>query len=131
MTASLITTSSSSTRSFELPADISEDDDNLLTTVLSALCAGELCSSYKIQQIPTGFLIRGNLMNEETFEIDAEDLHFITQANAIRIERVALCRCGGKTELVIKVLNSSQRIMVTSSCTFTVTKKRKYAEATL
>lgn len=114
-------------RTFELPDDISEEDENLLTTVLSALYAGELCSSYKILQIPTGFLIRGNLTNEETFEIDVDDLQFISQANLIRVERVALCRCGGKIELVVKVLNCNQRVMVTSSCTFTATKKRKYS----
>lgn len=114
-------------RCFEMPNDISEEDENLLTTVLSALYAGELCSSYKIVEIPTGFLIRGNLVNEETFEIDLEDLQFIAQANFIRIERVALCRSGGKTELVVKVLNCKQRVMVTSSCTFTATKKRRYS----
>jgi hypothetical protein len=116
-----------STAVFELPPDISEDDENLLTTALSALYAGEMCSSYKVLQTATGFLIRGSLANEDTFEIAHEDLQFITLANPIRIERVALCRSGGKTELVIKVLNSSQRVMVTTACSFTATKKRKYS----
>jgi hypothetical protein len=119
----------SSTAVFELPPDISEDDENLLTTILSALYAGELCSSYKVLQLSNGFLIRGNLLNEDTFEIDHEDLQFITLANPIRIEKVALCRSGGKIELVIKVLNSSQRVMVTTVCSFTATKKRKYSSA--
>lgn len=122
------TTTTSVAAVFELPPDISEDDENLLTTVLSALYAGEMCSSYKVLQTATGFLIRGSLANEDTFEIAHEDLQFITLANPIRIERVALCRSGGKTELVIKVLNSSQRVMVTTACSFTATKKRKYSD---
>jgi hypothetical protein len=113
---------------FELPDDISEDDENLLTNILSAVYAGGICSSYKVHVITPGFLIRGTLTNEEVFEIDLEDLKFIACANHIRIERIAICRCGGKTELVIKVLNSKQRVMVTTECTFMAVKKRKYSQ---
>ncbi len=113
---------------FELPDDISEDDENLLNTILSAISASEICSSYKIHVIPTGFMIRGSLGVD--FEIDLEDLQFITTVNPIRIERVALCNSGVKTELVIKVLNMNQRIMITTSCTFIANKKRKYAHIT-
>lgn len=114
---------------FELPDDVSEDDELLLTNVLSAMYAGEICSSYKIHVIPTGFLIRGSLLNQDNFEVELDDLHFITCVNPIRIERVALCKCGGgNTELVIKLLNSKQRVMITTSCTFTATKKRKYSQ---
>lgn len=112
---------------FELPDDISDDDENLLTNILSAIYAGGVCSSYKIHLIPTGFLIRGSLTNEEAFEIDMDDLKFIACANHIRIERIAICRSGGKTELVVKILNSQQRVMVTSECTFMAIKKRKYS----
>ena len=113
---------------FELPDDISEEDELVLTNILSAMYAGEMCSSYKIHTIPTGFLIRGSLQNEEGFEIDMDDLHFISCVNLIRIERVALCSCNGKIELVIKVLNNKQRVMITTSCSFTATKKRKYTQ---
>ena len=112
---------------FELPDDISEDDENLLTSILSAMYAGEICSSYKINVTATGFIIRGSLSSiEDNFEIDSEDLQFITCVNPIRIERVAICNSSGKIELLIKVLNMKQRVMITSSCTFIANKKRKY-----
>ena len=113
---------------FDLPEDISEEDELLLTGVLSAMYASEVCSSYKIHTIPVGFLIRGTLLNEETFEIDLDDLQFITCVNPVRIERIAVCNSGGKIELVIKVLNSKQRVVIATSCTFTASKKRKYAQ---
>ncbi len=119
---------SKSQDTFELPENLSEDDEFLLTNILSAIYAGDLCSSYKVHLIPTGFLIRGTLVNEEDFEIDLDDLQFITCVNPIRIERIAVCKSGGKTELVVKVLNTKQRVMVTTSCTLMATKKRKYTQ---
>jgi hypothetical protein len=113
-------------KAFELPEDISEEDELLLTGVLSAMYAGEVCASYKIQTIPVGFVIRGALQNEETFEIDSDDLQFIACVNPVRVERIALCNSGGKIELVVKVLNSKQRVAITTTCTFTASKKRKF-----
>ena len=112
---------------FELPDDISEDDEFLLTNVLTAMYAGDFCSSYKIHIIPNGYLIRGTISNDDSFEIELDDLQFITSVNPIRIERVAICKCGGgNTELVVKLLNCKQRVMIATSTTFTATKKRKY-----
>ena len=112
---------------FELPEDISEDDEVLLTNVLTAMYAGDICSSYKIHTIPNGYLIRGSILCEDNFEIELDDLQLITSVNPIRIERVAICKCGGgNTELVVKLLNCKQRVMIATSTTFTATKKRKY-----
>ncbi len=111
--------------SFDLPCDISEDDTDLLTSILSALHASELSSFYKVNILPpTGYIIRGTL--EDDFEIDSDDLTFLLSVNPTRIERVAVCNSNGKNELLIKVLNMKQRIMVTTSCTFIANKKRKY-----
>ena len=111
---------------FDLPDDISEDDANLLNTILSAIHATEICSSYKIKVIQNGYMIRGSLASEDDFEIELDDLNFISCANHIRIERIALCKCSGKTEMVIKMLNMKQRVMVSTSCSFIANKKRKY-----
>ena len=125
----VVTSTTNSKDIFELPNDISEDDEFLLTEILTAIYASELCSSYKVIELPpTGYLIKGTLLNEDNFEIDFEDLKFITCVNPIRIERIALCRSGGKHELVFKVLNTKQRVMVTTSSTFMATKKRKYTQ---
>jgi hypothetical protein len=112
---------------FELPDDISDDDEVLLTNVLTAMYAGDFCSSYKIHTTPNGYLIRGSISNDDSFEIELDDLQFITHVNPIRIERVAICkRGGGNAELVVKILNCKQRVMIATSTTFTATKKRKY-----
>ncbi len=114
---------------FDLPDDISEDDENLLSGILTAMYAGEVCSSYKILVTPTGFIIRGSLTTDDNFEIDLDDLQFIVCVNPIRIERIAICNSGGKTELVIKILNMKQRIMVsTTVCNFIANKRRKYTQ---
>jgi hypothetical protein len=113
-----------STDSFDLPCDISEDDSNLLTSILSAVHATEISSFYKVIVNPTGYLIRGTLADD--FEIDSEDLAFFISVNPTRVERVAVCNSNGKNELVIKVLNMKQRVMVTTSCSFIANKKRKY-----
>ncbi len=123
------TVTSSGKDIFELPDDISEDDEFMLTEILTAIYAGELCSSYKVIVLPpVGYLIKGTLLNEDNFEIDLDDLKFITCVNPLRIERIALCRSGGKHELVVKVLNTKQRVMVTTSSSFIATKKRKYTQ---
>jgi hypothetical protein len=114
---------------FDLPDEISDDDENLLSGILTAMYAGELCSSYKILVTPTGFIIRGSLTSEDNYEIDLDDLQFIVCVNPVRIERIAICNSGGKTELVIKILNMKQRIMVsTTVCNFIANKKRKYTQ---
>ena len=119
-----MTSKKNSTDSFDLPCDISEDDSNLLTSVLSAVHATEISSFYKVIVTPTGYLIRGTLADD--FEIDSEDLAFFISVNPTRVERVAVCNSNGKNELVIKVLNMKQRVMVTTSCSFIANKKRKY-----
>lgn len=120
------------TPEFELPDDISEDDEALLQGILCALYSIDICKGYKVDTatIPphTFFLIRGQL-SDETFEIEMDDLHLIKSANPLRIERIVVTRVEGRNELVIKVLNSKQRIMLTdSSMLYVTTRKRKHAK---
>jgi hypothetical protein len=111
---------------FELPEDVSEDDEVLLTSVLTALCALDVCTAYRVKHMkPHSFLIMGTLP-DESFEVDLEDLQFLHKASPLRIERVVVARVGGANELVVKVLNSKQRIMLTDTSMFYVsTRKRK------
>ena len=118
---------------FELPEDITEDDEVLLTSILSVLCSLDVCSGYNVETCKqaTGFIIRGT-MQEENFEIGLEDLHFIYTANPLRIEHVAVSRCGGNNELLVKVLNSKQRVMMTEDSVFFVcNRKRKMAKVSV
>ena len=113
---------------FELPEDLSEDDEILLTSILTALCSLNLCSGYNVRVMPpNAFIIRGTL-HGESFEVDMEDLQFIHTASPLRIQRILFARCnGGSSELVVKVLNSKQRIMLTDSTTFYVSNRRRKA----
>ena len=116
---------------FELPEDISEDDEALLHSILCALYSLDICKGYKVDTSTapphTFFLIRGQLCNE-SFEVEMDDLHLIKSANPLRIEHIVVARAGGQNELVIKVLNSKQRIMLTdSSMLYVTTRKRKHA----
>ena len=116
------------TSSFDLPEDIVDDDRVLLHNVLTAMQAGSLCKEYKVDVIATGFLVRGTL-SCDVFEVDSDDLFFLTSVSPLRIERVAVARSSGCNELVVKVLDCKQRVMVSGAATFTAIKKRRIASA--
>lgn len=109
---------------YQLPDDIAEDDQILLHNVLTAMRACEACSSYRVDVVPTGFLVRG-LLSDDNFEIDSDDIFMVGEVCALRIERLAVARSAGRNELVVKVLNCKQRVMIAGSATFTACKKRK------
>ena len=111
---------------FELPADITEDDEVLLTSVLSVLCSLDVCSGYRVEpcQQATAFMIRGTL-HDENFEIGLDDMQFIHTANPLRVEHVAVSRCEGNNELLVKVINSKQRVMVTEDSVFFVCNRKR------
>ena len=109
------------TPDFDLPQDISEDDECLLNGILSALCSLDLCAAYKVvilpPQQPTHFLIKGQLSNEG-FEVDMDQMHFIQSASPLRIEGILVAKTADQHELIIRVLNSKQRVMLKDSSTF-------------
>lgn len=111
---------------FELPEDISEDDEVLLTSILSVLCAVDTCTAYVVEHYVRGvsYLIRGTLQ-DENFEITIDDLHFIKTASPLRIEDVSVSRCAGCNQLLVKVLNSKQRVMIKEDSTFLLVCQRK------
>ena len=109
---------------YELPPDTSEDDSALLHNVLTAMRGTERCEKYKVEVIQCGFLVRGTLPSE-VFELDADDLSFISAVSPLRVEKVTVARAGNRNEVVVKVLNSKQRVMIDTSATFIACKKRK------
>ena len=109
---------------YELPDGISEDDAMLLHNILTAMRAGSVCLSYRVDVIPTGFLIRGALQSDN-FEIESDDIFLIGGVSPLRIERIAVARAGGLNELVVKVLDAKQKVTIIGSATFTVSKRRK------
>ena len=90
--------------SFELPEDISEDDETLLHSILSAVSSLDLCIAYKIVVPPLQpniFLIKGQLPTDG-FEVDMDQMHFIMSASPLRIEKIAVA--GPREAYLIKFL---------------------------
>jgi hypothetical protein len=114
--------------SFELPEDISEDDETLLHSILSAMSSLDLCIAYKIVVPPLQpniFLIKGQLPMDG-FEVDMDQMHFIMSASPLRIEKIAVVKNADHPELIIRLVNSKQRVMLKETSTFYVsTRKRK------
>ena len=114
------------TTPYELPNDIPDDDATLLHNVLTAMQALDACRSYKVHVTTVGYLIRGAL-RADTFEIDGEDLHFIASVSPLRVERTLVARAAGRNEILVKVLNGRQRVMLADAATFIAVKKRRLA----
>jgi hypothetical protein len=113
---------------FDLPLNTPEDDLVILQNILTALqslgidsaTALPLCQLYKVDLTPTGYLIRASMPTHDLFEITHDDFLFMRSINPARIESIALARSahGGACELLVRVLDARQRIMVTSSVAF-------------
>jgi hypothetical protein len=112
--------------SLELPEDVTEDDEVLLLTVLSALCSMDLCSRFCVQlgQAPHEFQIRGTL-HPEHFEVGLDDMQFMQAASPLRVEHVMVVRRLGVNEVVLTVLSTRRRLMVTGDVVFRVTGRQR------
>ena len=124
--------SSHQEESFELP-DIEEDDIILVKNVLKAMQSlgpedSPICVKYKVKVIATGYILRAFLPAVDVYEIDLDDLLFIKSISPSRIDSVCIARPAtqSSSELIVKVLDHKQRIMVTRSTSFSATRKRKW-----
>lgn len=124
--------------SFELPINTPEDDIISINNVLTALmnigaphAAEAPCAvCYNIKTIETGYLLRAVLPTADIFEFSLEDLLCLHSVSPARVERVNVARSqsSGPCEIVVKLLNSKQRVMTVSTLQFaTATHKRKWA----
>lgn len=125
---------------FELPINTPEEDIISINNVLTALMNIGLTSSeqerggcavrYNIKIVETGYLLRAVLPATDIYEFSLEDLLCIHSVSPARVERVNVARShnAGPCEIVVKLLNSKQRIMMVSTLQFaTATHKRKWA----
>jgi hypothetical protein len=118
----------------QIPSTIPEEDTTLLENVLTALRSlstgnTPTCSKYKIDVAPTCYVVRAILPSSaEHFEIHLDDLLFIQSVGPARIEHVAITKRppSNTLELIVRVLDCKQRIMVASSVSFHATRKRKW-----
>ena len=67
-----------------------------------------------------GYLLHATLPHTDPFELTLDDLLFLRSTHPARIERIALSRSASTSacELVILVLDATQRVMVTSDVAF-------------
>ena len=119
---------------YAIPITVPTQDIPLLENVLIAmqsLTTGSTptCSKYKIDIAPTGYLVHATLpSSSEHFEIHLDDLLFLQSISPARVEHVAIGRRPPNSmELIVRVLDFKQRILVTSSVAFSkATRKRKW-----
>jgi len=120
---------------FELPVHMPEEDIIVVRNILIGLQSlgtddklSPLCVSYRVDSSFAGYyLLRAVLPSSNLFELELEDMLFIQSINPARIERVAITRSviSGPCELIIKVLDCKQRVMVVSLTNFFATRKLK------
>jgi hypothetical protein len=120
---------------FELPPNTPDEDvivlNNLLTALMNVGKEHKTCitSGYKVETIEVGYLLRVVLPASDIFEFSLEDLLWIRGVNPARTDRVNVCRSstGAPCEIVVKVLNSKQRLMTVSNLSFVGIHKRSWA----
>jgi hypothetical protein len=122
-----------SATSFELPISTPDEDiisiNNVLTALMNVGSACPIC--YKIKSIETGYVLRAVMPASDIFEFSLEDLLYLHSVSPARVERVCVARSSvnGPCEIVVKLLNSKQRIMIVSTLQFaTATHKRKWLD---
>ena len=86
-----------------------------------------LCQRYKVNITPTGYLICAALPSlDQLFELTLDDMLFLQGLHPARIESISIGSkgAGQSLELFIRVLDSRQRVMVTSSGSLWFSRKR-------
>jgi hypothetical protein len=118
---------------FELPSNIADDDIVLVENILSAVQSlgtedSPLCVKYKVKVVANGYILGACLPSADVFEIDLDDLLFVKSISPSRIDSVCIAKntAQGSTELLVKILDHKQRIMITRSTSFSATRKRKF-----
>jgi hypothetical protein len=87
------------------------------------------CSKYRVDTVPTGYLIRATLPASEHFEVHLDDLLFLQSISPARIEQIAIARRPPNSmELLVRLLDFKQRVAITSTVSFYshATRKRKW-----
>ena len=86
-----------------------------------------LCAKYKVDLTHNGYLIKGAIPHSDIFEVTENDLLYLKGINPARIESAAVARlnAAGPCEVLIRVLNGKQRVMVSSSVSYFTTVRKK------
>jgi hypothetical protein len=108
--------------------DVRDEDKVLVCNVLRALDSlgteeSPLCRKYKVNILNTCYMVHAKLPTVDPFEITLDDLLFVQSVNPTRIENIAISRTypqnnANVVELLIKILDCRQHIMIKSSVSF-------------
>ena len=110
---------------FELPVELHTDDRQLVTNVLTTLEAIGLCESYKVES-QAGYIVVRGVLKPEANEVDGDDMHMLLSVSPSRIERVSVVRVPtARLDIVVRILDCTQRVMVTGMAAFVAIKKRR------
>lgn len=118
----------------DILVDVSKEDRVILDNIMQAIDnlgvrEQPIFSSYKVEIVPTGYIVRAKISLSDVFELSFDDLFFIQSISPARIESIVFCRTSthSSPELQIKVLDHHQKVMITSSVSFSCNRKRKFS----
>ena len=126
---------------FELPPNMVEEDTLIVQNILTGLqslgvdsaTGNPLCVRYKVEPAERGYLIKAAMPMSDLFEVSDDDIFFIKSICPARIDSVAMGRSqnAGACELLVRVLDAKQRVMITSTVSyFSCIRKRKMRRIT-
>ena len=112
---------------FELPSELHAEDRQLVTNALTAMAALDICESYKVEVSPaTGHVVVRGVLKADVCEVDSDDVNMLMSVSPSRIERVAVVRVPpSRIDITVRILDHSQRVMVTGLASFIAMKKRR------
>jgi hypothetical protein len=106
--------------------DVAEEDRQLLENVLAVLRDNTVCTSWKVEVGTEGWYVVRGLLPGEVFEVDAEDLHNVRSVSPGRVVRVCVSRGCGRSEVVVRVLNAKQPVLVSESRVIVSVKRQRW-----
>jgi hypothetical protein len=122
---------------FDLPPELHSDDLQLVTNTLTALEALDICETYKVKvHSAAGHIEVRGIVKADVIEVDSDDVNMLMSVSPSRIERVCIVLVHTRDEksmkiissnldIVVRVLDHAQRVMVTGMATFVAMKKRR------
>ena len=113
---------------FEVPVEVHAEDVTLVTNVLTALKALDMCVSYSITvaTVDARIVVRGTI-RDDVVEVDSDDIHLLLGVSPSRIEKVTVSRAPtlGRMDLVVHIADHTKRVMIAGVSTFVAMKKRR------
>lgn len=108
---------------------VKQEDRVLVRNVIYLLHACKhperLCVSWNVANTRNGYEVTGYMDASKDFEILKEHLDLITLADPLRIKSIAIRKAGETTQIIIRILSSTEPVMMTELEVVTVQKRRR------